>query len=92
VPDIDLLFVDVMMPNGMSGRDCAEQAKALRPGLKVLFASGYFEGALVQRGDMDEAPSSSWSSPTAREISPRRCSRSSRERDFDLRARPRSGG
>ena len=39
----------------MSGRDCAEQAKALRPGLKVLFASGYFEGALVQRGDMDKA-------------------------------------
>ena len=55
MPDVDLLFVDVMMPNGMSGRDCAEQAKALRPGLKVLFASGYFEGALVQRGDMDEA-------------------------------------
>jgi PAS domain S-box-containing protein len=55
VPDIDLLFVDVMMPNGMGGRECADQAKALRPGLKVLFASGYFEGALVQRGDMDEA-------------------------------------
>ena len=54
-PDIDLLFVDVRMPNGMSGRDCAEQAKALQPGLTVLFASGYFEGALVQRGDMDEA-------------------------------------
>lgn len=55
VPDIDLLFVDVMMPNGMSGRECAEQAQTLRPSLKVLFASGYFEGALVQRGDMDEA-------------------------------------
>ena len=55
VPDIDLLFVDVMMPNGMGGRECADQAKALRPGLKVLFASGYFEGALVQRGDIDEA-------------------------------------
>jgi CheY-like chemotaxis protein len=54
VPDIDLLFVDVMMPDGMSGRDCAEQAKSLRPDLKVLFASGYFEGALVQRGDIEE--------------------------------------
>jgi len=54
VPDIDLLFVDVMMPNGMSGRECADEARALRPGLKVLFASGYFEGALVQRGDIDE--------------------------------------
>jgi CheY-like chemotaxis protein len=55
VLDIDLLFVDVMMPDGMSGRECAEQARALRPGLKVLFASGYFEGALVQRGDIDES-------------------------------------
>jgi YesN/AraC family two-component response regulator len=43
-----------MMPNGMSGRECAEQAQTLRPSLKVLFASGYFEGALVQRGDLDE--------------------------------------
>lgn len=55
VPDIDLLFVDVMMPNGLSGRECAGQARALRPGLKVLFASGYFEGALVQRGDIGES-------------------------------------
>jgi PAS domain S-box-containing protein len=55
VPDIDLLFVDVSMPDGMSGRECAEQAVALRTGLKVLFASGYFEGALVRRGDLEEA-------------------------------------
>jgi PAS domain S-box-containing protein len=51
--DVDLLFIDVMMPNGMNGRDCAERAVATRPGLKVLFASGYFEGALVQRGEID---------------------------------------
>ena len=55
VPDVDLLFVDVMMPNGISGRECAEQARAMRPGLKVLFSSGYFEGALVQRGELDAA-------------------------------------
>jgi CheY-like chemotaxis protein len=55
VPDVDLLFVDVMMPDGMSGRECAEQAQTLRPGLKVLFASGYFEGALVQRGDIEKS-------------------------------------
>ena len=52
VPDIDLLFVDVMMPNGMGGREVAERAKSVRPGLKVLFASGYFEGALVDRGEI----------------------------------------
>jgi PAS domain S-box-containing protein len=55
VPDVDLLFVDVMMPDGMSGRECAEQAQTLRPHLKVLFASGYFEGALVQRGDIEKS-------------------------------------
>jgi PAS domain S-box-containing protein len=53
VPDVDLLFVDVMMPNGMSGRECAQRAQAMRPGLAVLFASGYFEGALVQRGEIE---------------------------------------
>lgn len=52
VPDIDLLFVDVMMPNGMGGREVADRARSLRPGLKVLFASGYFEGALVDRGEI----------------------------------------
>lgn len=55
VRDIDLLFVDVMMPDGMGGREVAEKARALRPGLKVLFASGYFEGALVGRGEIEEA-------------------------------------
>jgi len=52
VPDVDLLFVDVMMPNGMGGREVAERARSIRPGLKVLFASGYFEGALVDRGEI----------------------------------------
>ena len=53
VGDVDLLFVDMMMPN-MGGRDLAEKARRLRPGLKVLFASGYFEGALVERGEIGE--------------------------------------
>jgi PAS domain S-box-containing protein len=49
-PDIDVLFTDVVMPGGMSGSELAEQARALRPDLKILFASGYFEGALVREG------------------------------------------
>ena len=39
--DIQLLFTDVVMPGGMFGPELARQATALRPGLKVLFTSGY---------------------------------------------------
>ncbi|UEM14680.1 response regulator [Bradyrhizobium barranii subsp. barranii] len=39
--DIDLLLTDVVMPGGMFGPELARQATGLRPGLKVLFTSGY---------------------------------------------------
>jgi PAS domain S-box-containing protein len=51
--DIDLLFTDVVMPGGLAGRALAAQATQVRPGIRVLFASGYFEGALVGKGDLD---------------------------------------
>jgi CheY-like chemotaxis protein len=38
---IDLLFTDVVMPGGLSGPDLAELARTLRPGLKILFTSGF---------------------------------------------------
>jgi len=47
---IDLLFTDVVMPGGLNGKDLAHAARARRPGLKVLFTSGYAENALVQSG------------------------------------------
>ena len=40
---ISLLFSDVVMP-GLSGVDLAMQAVALRPGLRILLASGHAEG------------------------------------------------
>jgi signal transduction histidine kinase len=46
----DLLFTDVIMPGGMNGRELADQLRALRPGIPVLFTSGYTENALLLHG------------------------------------------
>jgi CheY-like chemotaxis protein len=54
VADIDVLFTDVVMPGGMSGGELAEHARTLRPDLKILFASGYFEGELVRQGAISD--------------------------------------
>jgi CheY-like chemotaxis protein len=51
--DFDLLFTDVVMPGEIAGRTLASKAMAMRPGIKVLFASGYFEGALVSKGELE---------------------------------------
>jgi PAS domain S-box-containing protein len=49
---IELLFTDVVMPGELAGRALAAKAMEIRPGLKVLFASGYFEDALVGKGQL----------------------------------------
>ncbi len=38
---IDILFSDIVMPGGMNGVDLADEAKRLRPDIKVLLTSGY---------------------------------------------------
>lgn len=44
LPRADLLFTDIVMP-GLNGFQLAEQARALRPDLKVLYTTGYAHGA-----------------------------------------------
>ena len=44
---IDILFSDVVMPGGMNGAQLAEEARKLRPNLKVLLTSGYTATATV---------------------------------------------
>ena len=40
---IDLVFTDLIMPGGISGREVAARARQLKPGVKVLLTSGYAE-------------------------------------------------
>lgn len=51
-PEIDLLFSDIVMPNGISGYELAEKAIANRHDLKVLFTSGYTEKAEPQNSQI----------------------------------------
>ena len=46
----DLLFTDIVMPGSMNGRQLAETLMAGRPSLRVLFTSGYSDGALPLQG------------------------------------------
>ena len=51
---VALLFTDVVLPGGMTGAQLAAQARALRPGLKVLFTTGYARNAIFHHGRLDK--------------------------------------
>ena len=44
---IDLLVTDVGLPGGMNGRQVADAGRAVRPGLKILFITGYAKSAVI---------------------------------------------
>jgi PAS domain S-box-containing protein len=51
---VDLLFTDVVLPGGMTGAQVAEQARALKPDLKILFTTGYARNAIIHQGRLDK--------------------------------------
>ena len=53
VPSIRLLFTDVGLPGGMTGRQLADQARQQRSDLLVLFTTGYARNAIVHGGILD---------------------------------------
>jgi signal transduction histidine kinase/FixJ family two-component response regulator len=50
---IDLLFTDVILPGGMTGRVLADRAAEYRKDLPVLFTTGYTRNAIVHHGRLD---------------------------------------
>ena len=50
---VDLLVTDVGLPGGMNGRQLADAGRALRPGLRVLFITGYADTAVLSHGHLE---------------------------------------
>ena len=53
VNDIDLLLTDVVMPE-MNGRVLFEKIAAIKPGVKVLFVSGYTSNVIIHQGILEK--------------------------------------
>ncbi len=53
VPHLDLLLTDVVMPGEFNGRELADEAVKRRPGLRVLFMTGYSRDAIIRQGRLE---------------------------------------
>jgi CheY-like chemotaxis protein len=51
--EIDLLVTDVGLPGGMNGKQMVDAARARRPGLKVLFITGFADNAAITHGHLE---------------------------------------
>jgi CheY-like chemotaxis protein len=63
-----LLFTDVVLAGPMNGRRLADAALARRPGLKVLFTTGYTRNAIIHQGRLDPGVQLLTKPFTAREL------------------------
>jgi two-component system NtrC family sensor kinase len=50
---VSLLLTDVVLPGGMNGRQLADEVLRRRPGMKVLFVTGYTRNAIIHHGRLD---------------------------------------
>jgi signal transduction histidine kinase len=52
-PGVRLLFTDIGLPEGLNGRQLADEALRRRPELRVLYTTGYARNAIVHQGRLD---------------------------------------
>jgi CheY-like chemotaxis protein len=50
----DLLFTDVIMPGPIPTREFTRRVQQMRPGIRVLYTSGYTQNAIVHNGRLDD--------------------------------------
>lgn len=53
VSNIDLLFTDVVLTGALNGKQLADKVRLIRPDIKIVFASGYTENAIIHHGRLD---------------------------------------
>jgi PAS domain S-box-containing protein len=52
-PEIKLLFTDIGLPGPFNGRQLSDEARKIRPDIKVLFTTGYAQNAIIHHGRLD---------------------------------------